>query len=409
MNADDTIAAIALQRDGKIVAGGNFASIGGQSRIRLAKISNTYTALETMWTASPRFLEWNNGGAAPQVQRVTFEKSTDGINYTFLGNGTVNLPSTIWSLTGAGFGSGFIRVRGYYPDASNQASSIESVIYVPIKNTPFDFDGDGKTDIGIFRPPVGEWWYRRSSDGFVPAVQFGASTDRIVPADYTGDGKTDIAFFRPSTGLWFILRSENNSFFSFPFGTSGDIPAPADFDNDGKADPAVFRPSTATWFIQRSSDNGTTIAQFGATGDVPVAADYDGDGRADIAIYRPSLGQWRINRSAAGVVVHQFGDANDKPVQGDYTGDRKSDVAFWRPSTGEWFILRSEDNSYYSAPFGTTTDIPAPGDYDGDGTFDTTVFRPSAATWFIQRSTGGTLIQQFGANGDRPIPNSFVP
>src|SRR5690606_15098416 len=24
---------------------------------------------------------------------------------------------------------------------------------------PFDFDGDGKTDVSIFRPAGGEWWY----------------------------------------------------------------------------------------------------------------------------------------------------------------------------------------------------------------------------------------------------------
>ncbi|HEX6125137.1 MAG TPA: FG-GAP-like repeat-containing protein [Pyrinomonadaceae bacterium] len=273
---------------------------------------------------------------------------------------------------------------------------------------PFDFDGDSKTDIGIFRPTVGEWWYQRSSDGVVPAFQFGASTDEIVPADYTGDGKTDVAFWRPSTGEWYILRSEDSSFYSAPFGTNGDIPAPGDYDNDGKADLAVFRPVSATWFIQRSGDNGTTIQQFGANGDFPVAADYDGDGKADLAIYRPSVGEWWLNRSTAGVIAYGFGNSTDKAVPGDYTGDGKSDVAFWRPSTGEWYILRSEDTSFYSAPFGTTGDIPAPGDYDGDGKFDVTVFRPSAATWFSQRTTAGTLIQQFGANGDEPVPNAFV-
>ncbi|HEX6124354.1 MAG TPA: hypothetical protein VFZ23_03200, partial [Pyrinomonadaceae bacterium] len=83
-------------------------------------------------------------------------------------------------------------------------------------------------------------------------------------------------------------------------------------------------------------------------------------------------------------------------------------VALWRPSTGEWFILRSEDTTFYSAPFGTNGDIPAPGDYDGDGRFDVTVFRPSAATWFSQRTTAGTLIVQFGVVGDMPIPNAYV-
>ena len=275
-------------------------------------------------------------------------------------------------------------------------------------NAPFDFDGDGKTDIGIFRPSVGEWWINRSSTGTTFAFQFGASTDRIVPADYTGDGKTDVAIWRPSNGEWFILRSEDNSFYSAPFGTNGDIPAPADYDADGEADLAVFRPSSATWFIQRTSDSGTTIQQFGANGDQPVASDYDGDGKTDIAIYRPSNGQWWLSRSTAGLIVHAFGNSTDKTVPGDYTGDGKDDVALWRPSTGEWFILRSEDTTFYSAPFGTSGDIPAPGDYDGDGRFDVTVFRPSSATWFAQRTTAGTLIQQFGLTSDTPIPNAFV-
>ena len=47
--------------------------------------------------------------------------------------------------------------------------------------------------------------------------------------------------------------------------------------------------------------------------------------------------------------------------------------------------------------------------YDGDGRFDTAVFRPSTADWFVQRSTAGILITNFGASGDRPIPNAFVP
>ena len=99
---------------------------------------------------------------------------------------------------------------------------------------PFDFDGDGKTDIGIFRPSVGEWWINRSSTGVTTAGQFGASTDQITPADFTGDGKADIAFWRPSTGEWFVLRSEDSSYFSFPFGTNGDVPTLGDFDADGK-------------------------------------------------------------------------------------------------------------------------------------------------------------------------------
>src|SRR5688572_29365206 len=68
----------------------------------------------------------------------------------------------------------------------------------PTQDAPFDFDGDGKTDIGIFRPSAAEWWINRSSTGETTAAQFGASTDIITPADFTGDDKADIAFWRPS-------------------------------------------------------------------------------------------------------------------------------------------------------------------------------------------------------------------
>lgn len=271
----------------------------------------------------------------------------------------------------------------------------------------FDLDGDSMSDIAIFRPGPGEWWYLRSSDGGNGAATFGAATDKIVPADHTGDGKTDIAVWRPSTGFWFVLRSEDQTFYAFPFGTNGDVPVPSDFDADGKADAAVYRPASNTWYIDRSS-GGTAIAQFGIVGDVPVPADYDGDGRSDIAIYRPSLGQWWIDRSTSGMEAFQFGAPGDRTVPGDFTGDGKADVAIWRPSDGYWSVMRSEDNSFYSFPFGASGDVPVAGDYDGDGKFDAAVYRPSNSTWFAQRSTAGTLIQQFGQSEDIPVASAFV-
>lgn len=279
----------------------------------------------------------------------------------------------------------------------------------PSQRIPFDFDNDGRTDVGIFRPAVAEWWINQSSNAQVLAAQFGATNDRIVPADYTGDRKSDIAVWRPSTGEWFVLRSEDYTYYAFPFGANGDTPMPGDYDGDGAADAALFRPSNGTWFILNSGGSGTTITPFGTNGDRPVAGDYDGDNKADIAIYRPGAGQWWLKRSTAGIIALQFGNATDVPIQGDYTGDAKTDVTYWRPSTGEWFVLRSENFSYYSFPFGTTGDIPSSGDYDGDGRWDPAVFRPSNATWFVQRSSAGVLITQFGTTGDKPIPSAYVP
>jgi hypothetical protein len=274
---------------------------------------------------------------------------------------------------------------------------------------PFDFDGDNKTDVSIFRPSNGQWWWSRSSDGQTYAAAFGNATDNIIPADFTGDGVADIALWRPTTGEWFVLRSENMSFYSFPFGAAGDVPVPGDYDGDTKADNAVFRASGNTWFIQKSGGGIDTIV-FGGTGDKPAVGDYDGDNKTDVAIYRPSTGVWWIRNSSTGnTAAYQFGIATDLPVQGRYTADNKTDVAFYRPSTGEWFVLRSENLTFYSVPFGTIGDVPVPGDYDGDGRFDTSVFRPSNANWFIDRTSAGTLILQFGVTTDKPVPNAYVP
>ncbi|MCO6511841.1 MAG: M36 family metallopeptidase [Aridibacter famidurans] len=274
---------------------------------------------------------------------------------------------------------------------------------------PFDFDGDGATDVSVFRPnsqPTAQWWLLRSSDSGTRGLAFGSSTDVPVAADFTGDGKTDVAFWRPSTGEWFILRSEDDSFFAFPFGSNGDIPAPGDFDGDGKADPAVYRPTSGTWFIVRSSDGGLSVVPFGVAADQPIVADYDGDGKDDVGVYRAPDNQFWLLRSTDGVKAFQFGAPGDRTAVGDWTGDGKADVAFFRPSSSEWYVIRSEDDSFFAFPWGATGDIPSPGDFDGDGKFDPAVWRPSDRTWYIFGTTSGFEAVQFGSNGDVPLPSS---
>jgi hypothetical protein len=273
---------------------------------------------------------------------------------------------------------------------------------------PSDFDGDGKTDISIYRPSNGQWWVLKSSDGSHYALTFGTSTDRIVPADYTGDGKTDIAVWRPSSGEWFILRSEDNSYYSFPFGISTDIPTPADYDGDGITDPAVYRPSTATWYLLKSLE-GLEIAMFGSVDDIPANADYDGDGKSDISIRRVT--QWWIRRSSDGSVYALPFSSVDPPSEvglpGDYTGDGEADLAVYSLFEGHnWKFRSSENGSIHN--WYDLLGIPAPGDYDGDQKMDRAVFNPDTGIWFILYSSGGFTYTTFGTNGDVPTPNAYV-
>ncbi|NNE66129.1 MAG: VCBS repeat-containing protein [Pyrinomonadaceae bacterium] len=289
----------------------------------------------------------------------------------------------------------------------------------------FDFDGDGKTDISIYRYSEGEWWSLNSNGGN-SATKFGTQNDYPLADDFTGDGVTDRAFFRFSTGEWFVLRSEDHSYYSFPFGTNNDFPFTGDFDGDGKADPGLFRslngPGPSTYYIKLSS-GGVRIEQFGSAGDQTYTSDYDGDGKDDLAIYRSQDAEWWIKESSTGIVrVYKFGieegsvlaqsDHNlgggsfSYPIPADYTGDGKTDVAYFT-NQGEWYVLRSEDESYYSFPFGTDQDFPLLGDYDGDGRADPGVLRPTNNTWYLLQSTEGFKAVTFGdIDGSTDIPLS---
>ncbi len=270
-----------------------------------------------------------------------------------------------------------------------------------VRSTPFDFDGDSKSDVSVFRPSNGAWYLNQSANGFT-GVSFGQNGDKIVPADYDGDGKTDVAVFR--NGTWYLNRSQLG-FTGIAFGEATDVPVPEDYDGDGKADIAVFRPSTGTWYLNRSTLGFTGVA-FGQAGDKPVVADFDGDGKADPAVFRPSNGAWYIQRSREGFYAIQFGATEDKPVVGDYDGDGKADQAVFRPSNGVWYIWGSR-NGFSATQFGISTDKPVPADYDGDGKTDYAVYRDGS--WFILKSTSGFAALGFGNATDKPIANSFVP
>ena len=279
-----------------------------------------------------------------------------------------------------------------------------------IRPADFDYDGDGRDDLSVFRPSDQIWYLNNSQSGFA-ANRFGLANDKLVPADFDGDGKTDIAVFRE--GVWYWINSSNNQFNAFQLGLAGDIPQPADFDGDGRSEIVVWRRSEATWYVYNLENNRITNASSGCyVADIiePVVGDYNGDGRADYVsycIYAGNTSEWEIQFTPGDYQTYAaFGINFDIPVPADYDGDGKADLAVFRPTERNWYIRRSSDGNAEIVNWGLATDKLAPADYDGDGKADIGIFRDGV--WWIRQSTGGISIQQFGLSTDRPIPSTYI-
>ena len=268
-----------------------------------------------------------------------------------------------------------------------------------------DFDGDGKTDLTVFRRKGGVWLVRRSSDGASRMQLWGAPGDIPVSGDYDGDGKSDFAVWRRSEGTWYVIQSSNGTTITRQWGAPGDLPVPGDYDGDGKSDFAVWRRTTGTWYVIQSSSGSMTSQQWGTPGDVPVPSDYDGDGRSDLAVWRESESAWYVIQSSSRFrFKRRWGLPGDIPIAGDFDGDKKSDFAVWRESDGVWYILQSSNGTSVTRQLGIPGDIPVPGDYDGDGKSDFAVWRESEGAWYvIQSSNDASTTLQFGATGDSPV------
>jgi hypothetical protein len=149
-----------------------------------------------------------------------------------------------------------------------------------------DVDGDGKADLIVWRASTGTWYWLTSTSGYsynaIGGKQWGNQSLGDVPlvGDIDGDGKTELVVWRASTGTWYWLTSTTNynSMNGLQWGSQslGDVPLLTDLDGDGKADLTVWRAPSGTWFWLKSSRgydyNQAGAKQWGsqANGDIPI-------------------------------------------------------------------------------------------------------------------------------------------
>ncbi len=422
--ADNNVNAIAIQPDGKILVGGIFANFNGTPRNQIVRLNPTgsfdsaFTASSTSGAGVLTIKLQSNGkiilgggfGFVNGVQQSVIARlNANGSLDSFYPrnpptNGADNLVRAI-----AYQPCGKILIGGDFFTVAGVPRSRLARLIDPPRGSGVDFDGDGCSDLSVFRPSTGIWYLNRSTSGFA-ALQWGISTDKLTPADYDGDGKTDIAVWREAPlATFYILNSANNTIRIEQFGQTGDdSTVVGDFDGDAKADIAVYRNAAfgnqSSFFYRVSLNNptgNTTFLPWGTNGDKTLRGDFDGDGKADVAVFRPSDRTWYIRQSSNGTLQsQQFGLTTDKLAPADYDGDGKADVAVFRPSDGNWYVSRSSSGSLQIFNWGLSSDVPVPGDYDGDGQTDFAVYRNGI--WYLRQTTSGIGYGNFGLNTDLP-------
>ena len=256
------IDSVAVQADGKILFGGAFANVGGEIRTRIARIQNTYLALQAL-SASPdgSTVTWMRSDTGPEISQVTFEISTGTNSWTTLGSAG-RIPGG-WQLTGLVLPKNVaysIRARGYAAGGMSNASTsiIESLkdiplpeIVPPINNAPV---ADGQSLFTNQDFAIGITLTASDADG--NPLTYSIVTD---PAHGILTGTAPNLTYTPDAGYVGADR------FTFKV-------------NDGTVDSNTARVTVSIFPANRSPENGAThvsIRPWFSWQAVPRAISYD--------------------------------------------------------------------------------------------------------------------------------------
>jgi len=121
----------APQMDGKVIVSGIFTNLGGQLRNYFGRLASTDAAPQRLAIdPTGTVVTWSRGGAGPEVEQVCFEQSPDGASYSALGR-AMRIHGG-WQLDGLALPAGqlfYLRARGRsVAGLYNQSSSLVETV-----------------------------------------------------------------------------------------------------------------------------------------------------------------------------------------------------------------------------------------------------------------------------------------
>jgi uncharacterized delta-60 repeat protein len=408
--ANNTVRAIAVQPDGKIIIGGGFTTVNGVARNYIMRL-NADGIADSSFNPGTGANDWVSTIAVLHDGRIVI-----GGDFTTFNGVTRNRIARVHS--GDSDYDGIEDAADQFPNDTDNDGLTNDI--------DTDDDNDGmpdtwETTYGL-NPLLNDANGDLDGDGFSNKTEFDNGTDpTVVDAvsktknDYNNDGIAGWIWKGISNGnetssqnwqLTFPLYSNNwggpNRFYHpvFPDQANWDIVTTGDFNKDGDADILWRNNATAQWKVWqmqngiRSAQNDLADFDLAHEWTVVGAGDTDKDGDDDVILNNTSTGEYIIWEMQNHAMVAQSGSTTSGYVLiriGDFNKDGDVDLLF-RENGGDLLMIRELENplviEHTFVNTGAGYNPVCAGDFDKDGDDDIMLVN-SATTqekWFVMEN-----------------------
>jgi len=462
--------ALAIQSDGKIVAGGSADAPSSSSDFALARF-NADGSLDTSFGTNGSGLVIADNGVFDEVRAVAIQPNGRITAAGYSGNTSLK-DFALLRYTSGGFPDpGFGTTGRVITPVGNFNDEARSIALQPDgKTVVAGFSGitTSNNDFALVRYNVNGSLDATFGTGGKVMTNVGDAHDaansvllqpdgKIVAAGFTNNGTSeDFAIIRynpdgtldPTFGIGGKVVTS--------IGSGNDVIHSINLQTDGKL-VAVGKSDTGSgsaFAIARYQPNGTLDATFGVGGLMVSTTISEGNEEAFASVIdaqgRIVAAGFGITYGQADFAVARYTDncsgtpptPTPTPVQtptpvlatptptpaptptpggalytrGDYDGDNKTDLTVWRPVAFEpnlsaFYTYRSSDASFFGIQFGNVGDVAIAGDFDGDNKTDFGVSRFTTADGvdlvYLESSTNTAKFPVWGNTGDVFISGDY--